>query len=71
LLVASSYGSDSEAELENLREKKHIASQNILAAAMDSSILLSLLRQGDVASAGGVLKFNDMMSPAEFATFID
>jgi len=67
---ASSYGSDSETELENVRENI-IASQNILAAAIDSSMSgISSFRKGDVASAGGVLKFNDM-SPAEFATFID
>ena len=57
--------------MENVRENI-IASQNILAAAIDSSMMsgISSFRKGDVASAGGVLKFNDM-SPAEFATFID
>ena len=65
------YDSDSDAALDAVRRENILASHNILAAAMDSSVSkFPFLHGGNSSSAQGVIRMKDM-SPAEFATFVD
>jgi len=65
------YDSDSDTALDAVRRENILASQNILAAAMDASVSkFPFLHGGNSSSAQGVIRMKDM-SPAEFATFVD
>ena len=65
------YDSDSDTALDAVRRENVLASQNILAAAMDASVSkFPFLHGGNSSSAQGVIRMSDM-SPAEFATFVD
>eukprot|EP01036_Dinobryon_divergens_P035617 gene35617-46192_t len=65
------YDSDSDTALDAVRRENILASQNILAAAMDASVSkFPFLHGGNSSSAQGVIRMTDM-SPAEFATFVD
>eukprot|EP01036_Dinobryon_divergens_P037005 gene37005-48291_t len=71
LFASSSSDSDSDTALDVVRRENILASQNILAAAMDASVSkFPFLHGGNSSSAQGVLRMKDM-SPAEFATFVD
>ena len=72
LFASNTYDSDSDIAIEDLRRENILASQNILAAAMDSSLNACRFPflQGDTSSSQGILRFKDM-SPSELATFID
>ena len=73
LFASNNSDSDSDNAIEELRRDNNVASQNILAAALDSSISSGRFpfSIGNKASSSqGILRFQDM-SPAEMATFVD